>query len=300
MNIRYLQNTEIEYDRWDKCIDMSHNGTVIAYAWYLDIIHPAWSALVSDDYQAVMPLPAYVRLRSKFIQAPIFWEESSVYAIEIPDAELYQKFTTLLFKLFKIALLKTDLPIPKDKHFEIRKLSIQQIDLIRPYKYVHNQLKPEIKDIILQNVESFFFRTDLIPSELLRAIDRDATEIDVTKQGQLRRIAGALLQRRRLQITGAYDKTNDLAAAVCIGNSHGKSRIFFAWQRKDVIPLNPFFGLLDSILQQNSLQPVTLQLADSENTISYDIGAEFGAVDYVYSQIRSKQNTLISKILSWV
>ncbi|MCG8388444.1 MAG: hypothetical protein MJA30_23035 [Cytophagales bacterium] len=57
--LRYCTHKEIELEKWNDCLDSSPNSNVYATPWYLDIIHPGWSALVCEkegSYQWIMPL----------------------------------------------------------------------------------------------------------------------------------------------------------------------------------------------------------------------------------------------------
>ena len=58
--IQYIAYNNLDYEKWDKCIIGSVNGSVYAKSWYLDIVCEQWDALVLNDYEAVMPLPKKV------------------------------------------------------------------------------------------------------------------------------------------------------------------------------------------------------------------------------------------------
>ncbi len=55
--IKLLSNDQIDRALWDKTIESSPYGMIYALSWYLDIVCPDWEALVSDNYEQVMPLP---------------------------------------------------------------------------------------------------------------------------------------------------------------------------------------------------------------------------------------------------
>lgn len=56
--IRYLSREEIDATKWDRCIDLAPNGLLYACSTYLDCMSSnRWDALVSGDYEIVMPLP---------------------------------------------------------------------------------------------------------------------------------------------------------------------------------------------------------------------------------------------------
>lgn len=54
--IRYLERAAVDVEKWNRCIDESANGLIYAHSWWLDHMADNWSALVLNDYDAVMPL----------------------------------------------------------------------------------------------------------------------------------------------------------------------------------------------------------------------------------------------------
>lgn len=60
MNLIYLTRSEIDTHRWDSFMEISMQGVVYGFSWYLDVVCENWNALVwpsADEYQIVMPLP---------------------------------------------------------------------------------------------------------------------------------------------------------------------------------------------------------------------------------------------------
>ena len=55
--IRLLSHSEIDFVKYDECIENSMQGKVYAMSWYLDAVFPNWSVYVVGDYDVVMPVP---------------------------------------------------------------------------------------------------------------------------------------------------------------------------------------------------------------------------------------------------
>src|SRR5580765_931871 len=55
-DIRFLSRKEIAPEKWDQCISGAKNSLIYARSFYLDRMAKNWSALVLNDYEAVMPL----------------------------------------------------------------------------------------------------------------------------------------------------------------------------------------------------------------------------------------------------
>jgi len=78
--IRYLRHKEIDFQKWDVCIDAAINGLPYASSWYLDIAcEENWDALVLDDYDAVFPLPFKNRIIYKQLYQPFFLQQLGLF-----------------------------------------------------------------------------------------------------------------------------------------------------------------------------------------------------------------------------
>ncbi|MDD4149451.1 MAG: hypothetical protein PHE33_05430, partial [Bacteroidales bacterium] len=92
MEINYLKHNEINKILWDDKINHSLNGTVYAMSWYLDIVSPNWEALVTNDYQFLMPLPVKSKYGFKYLTQPCLSQQLGVFSdLEITD-HLFQQF----------------------------------------------------------------------------------------------------------------------------------------------------------------------------------------------------------------
>jgi len=297
MKIRFLRNHEIDTEKWDNCIARAVNGNITAYSWYLDIVNPSWSALVLDDYVAIMPLPMHERYGYLFLITPFFWEESAVYSPIAPDSDLLQKFSEILPKIFHYITFKADLPFLENKRFTCKHVSFHELDLVRPYKFTKASFEPQLIEILHVCKEKLFFRSEIMPSELLKVIDFGILPSERQKLNILRKLLGTLLQRRALEILGAYDEHNEMVAAFCIGKSHGRARLFFAWKRKQSDALYAFHGLINNYLQSNTLKTATLVLADFGRQIGTEIAESFGASEFVYTFITDRRLSLIARFI---
>jgi len=78
--IRYLRHTEIDTEKWDRCIDRSVNGLIYARPWYLDTVSPGWEALVEDDYASVFPLTWASRCGVRYLRQPFFTQQLGLFS----------------------------------------------------------------------------------------------------------------------------------------------------------------------------------------------------------------------------
>ncbi|MEJ8801183.1 GNAT family N-acetyltransferase [Pontibacter sp. H249] len=92
--LKYLTHSEIDFQKWDQCIDSAPNAIVYGYSWYLDVICPNWHGIVKEapggEYAAVMPLPVFKKFGIKYIRQPLFAQQLGVF-YKTPLTELEWK-----------------------------------------------------------------------------------------------------------------------------------------------------------------------------------------------------------------
>ena len=102
--IKLLSNDQIDRAQWDKAIESSPNGLIYALSWYLDIVCPDWEALVSDNYEQVMPLPVKNKMGLlKYPILPTFTQQLGIFSPNPGSSELTSDFVKIVKDKFKYA-----------------------------------------------------------------------------------------------------------------------------------------------------------------------------------------------------
>lgn len=97
MNIKQLNNNQIDKKRWDECIRNSSFPTIYALSWYLDVVSPNWKALVTDDYEYVFPLTLKQKLKTvKYIGIPNFCQQLGVFSKSKIDEKTLTSFLSAI------------------------------------------------------------------------------------------------------------------------------------------------------------------------------------------------------------
>jgi hypothetical protein len=90
--IRYYPHIEIDRQKWDECIAISSPSLPYAFSWYLDIVSPGWDGLVSDNYEAVMPLAFKRKWLITYMFKPYFAQQLGIFSPEILSEDLIDSF----------------------------------------------------------------------------------------------------------------------------------------------------------------------------------------------------------------
>ena len=99
---KYLTNDQIDFDKWDKCIERSYNGIVYAYSWYLDIVSDKWDALVLGDYEVVMPLTWRKKYSITYLVQPVYSQQLGVFSTQKLNTTIVNQFLNSIPEKYKL------------------------------------------------------------------------------------------------------------------------------------------------------------------------------------------------------
>ncbi len=80
MKIKHLIHTEIDKELWDKKISQAVNARIYAYSGLLDIASSGWQALVSENYEFIMPLTVRKKFFIPYIAQPKFIQQTGIFS----------------------------------------------------------------------------------------------------------------------------------------------------------------------------------------------------------------------------
>jgi len=94
MQIFHLAHDEIDKKKWDERIAHSGNGLIYATSVYLDYMSTGWQALVTEDYDYIMPLPVSNKLGIRRIMQPAFCQQLGIFSDKKIDEHITRSFIT--------------------------------------------------------------------------------------------------------------------------------------------------------------------------------------------------------------
>lgn len=102
--LKYLRHSEIDYEKWDRCINEASNSRIYAVSWYLDRTAVIWDALVWGNYEFVMPVPVKKKFGIKYIFQPIYSQQLGIFPA--PASEIATEFYNEIVRRFRYADLQ--------------------------------------------------------------------------------------------------------------------------------------------------------------------------------------------------
>ena len=92
MVIQFKKNEDIDKQLWDNCIANSFNGRVYAMSWYLDAMASGWGAIVTDNYDFIMPLPIRKKWGFAYIFQPAFTQQLGIFSSKRVTTSIANEF----------------------------------------------------------------------------------------------------------------------------------------------------------------------------------------------------------------
>jgi len=103
MVIRLLTYNEIDFTQWDACIANARHSMIYAHRFYLDGMAPKWSALVMNEYEAVMPLPFNKKWGITYLYQPPFTQQLGIFGQQSVTSEIADGFVTAIKQQYRFA-----------------------------------------------------------------------------------------------------------------------------------------------------------------------------------------------------
>ena len=302
-DIRYLTNEEINFVKWDNCINNSHNGNIYAFSWYLDIISEDWEALIGDDYESVMPLMPSKKAGIPMIFTTYLANQLGVFSTNILSEEKVNAFIKKLsevYKVFDVNLNKFNKVNPN--LYRQKFVATYEFDIIGDYKTITEGYSREIADSIKKAEENnISVVRGLLPNDFLGFSAQETTlssvklrNIDLTR---LRRIISFVMRHGLGEIYAAYGPPNELVAAVFFLKSNRKINVLFSGVSKEGLQLNALHKILDQYIEKYSGQNLTLSFENLNVPDKAAFCKGFGGKEFYFSNVQYNNLSWHKKIL---
>jgi len=97
--IQYIKHSDIDAEKWERCIETAPNSRVYSNIWHLDRTAVIWDALVWGDYEFVMPLPVRNKWGIWYVYQPLFCQQLGIFPK--PTKIIAELFYNALWEKFR-------------------------------------------------------------------------------------------------------------------------------------------------------------------------------------------------------
>jgi hypothetical protein len=299
-NIKYVDHSEIDYTRWDRCIHKASNSRVYATSWYLDRTAEVWDALIWNDYEFVMPLAVGKKYGIRYLYQPVFSQQMGIFPQ--PPEKIAVRFFTEIINKFKYADIQLNSFNPPPEIPVVGDLLPRRnflLSLNEDYKLIREKYSKNTKRNLVKAENSHLnFVPDLPLEEYIDFTRENMQHIfskkDLTK---LKSIISYSRYEGFGEIAGVYSEENLLCATVYF--CHWKGRVIYlnAASDNDGKYLRGMFFLLDRFIRKNAGKDIILDFEGSMIPGVARFFRGFGASPEYYYHFRFNRLPLLFKWL---
>lgn len=307
MTLKHLTHDQINKKRWEKTILESFNGNLYAFAWYLDIVSPGWEALVSDNYDVVIPLPIKKVLGYRILQQPLFTQQLGIFALNVTSLNHTEEYINQALDLFSYSQFQTNkhnlIDFHKLNHAELQEKVNYELDLIPSYSYLwknyhtntkrniqkarKNKLTLKVNHISTQTFVNFIRKNVGFKVSQLK-------EKDYLKMQQILNFADKFKFGENYAV---YDEYERLISSAYFIFSHQKAYYLFAANSPIGKEKRAMFYLMDEFIKRYAEKNVILDFEGSMIPNLARYYESFGASAGKYYLIKSNR---LPCILRWI
>ena len=293
MQIKHLRNSAIDYSLWDACILQSSNHLAYAYSWYLDIVSPGWEALVSEDYDFVMPLPTKSKYKIPYLVQPILTQQLGIFSKHEINEEIVNEFIKEIpyysyelnlneHNFFPKALIYPNFLLNLNKSYQ---------ELASVYSK-NNQRNIEKASKLNLRVE-----LDIDSSEFLNFYFEVEKQFISVKKNILEMLIGKGISEKAVKICGVYSSTNELIAAVCLLITSNRITYLLPVSNPKGKASSAMFLFIDQFIRKNSGNDLIFDFEGSKIEGIARFYRGFGAKNHPYYILkRFRPSFLINKL----
>lgn len=300
--IRYIENKDIDYEKWDSCIQTAMNENIYAQSYYLDLACEDWHALVENNYESVMPLCVKNRMGISYIIQPPFSQQHGVFSSRPITEEKIKEFLQQIPQSYRFINihLNADNPIQQQKSIAVlphKNLYVnlrQKIETIR--KSYSTNHKRNIKKAAKNNLSILLNqKPDDLITLYLQGNGKRYPALTENEIYILKRLIYSSIYRGQGISMGVYSPNNTLCAGCFLLFSKRNIFFIFSGYNEAGRQYSAMHFMIDAILEKFSLQDYTFQFEGSDNPSLYRFYKGFGAIEEIYRQVKMMRFPLLLK-----
>lgn len=297
--IHYLSHNEIDKSRWDETI--SQCGNIYAFSWYLDIVHPDWSALVEDDYATVMPLTGGKKFGVDYLFQPFFVQQLGVFSKQVVTSEIISRYLDAIpdkYRFSEIRFNERNCDVVNLQGIEYHRNIL--LDMDKDYDVIrsgyHSNTKRNLAKADNHNLQ---FVEGIMPEQVL-TLFRNDRGANLKKWGDgeyavLQQVANEAVRRGNAFVVGVKEDDNLLTAAIFMQTNR---RITFLFSGNSVQgkERQAMTFMLDRVIRQKTGQNLVFDFEGSDNEQLARFYLGFGGYEVKYPSLAFNRLSALGKL----
>ena len=221
MKIKHLTHNEIDTLKWNACIQNARNPLVYAESWYLDMVSPNWEALISEDYEYVMPLPVKKKYEISFLVQPPLTQQLGIFSSHTVNENVIEHFIQKIpYRSYHLSFNEQN---PYNK-------AVKQpnfvLNLNRDYDTISSEYSTNTKRNLKKTQQyGIEIKADLSVTDFLQFYNTTEKNYPVPPETKVSTLIKESFEKGKSTLYGAYNTNNELIATLCL--LHSPQRLIF-------------------------------------------------------------------------
>jgi hypothetical protein len=300
--IRYVKSSEVDFDKWDQCVENAGNGSIYACSFYLNHMCSHWDALILDDYKALMPLPWRKKIGISYLYQPFLTAQLGLIGDDI-DAALLEKFLMSIPATFKY----WDITLNKNNVFNLISFPLFlrsnfTLSLNKPYTELYAQYKQTTKRNVkksVNHVSSIIKDVDI--EDIITLNKKSALEKKgITKEDdyqKFRKLFHFLKVQKKAVSYGALSKSNTLLASAVFFLFKNKAYYILVGNSTESKATSASHRIIDVFIQEHAGENMVLDFEGSDIKSLAFFYRSFGAQEEKYAALRYNK---LPRLIRWL
>ncbi len=301
--ISFVDNSNIDRKKWDKCISESPHGIGYAYSWYLDRICSHWDALISDDYCYVMPLVNNQKYGIKYIYQPFFTQQLGVFSALPVNETTVEQFIKAIPSRFRLADLNLNLGNTiKNSQISLKKNTTYHLSLNSGFQEIQLAYNTNTKRNIQKALQSKLIVSESIEIDRFIAFTQNnlaskAPEVKQEHYLSFSEIIRYALANKLGKINVVVNERGNWLSAVFFLKTNQKCIYLAASSTQEGIGKSAMFLLIDTFIRQNAASNLILDFEGSNIPGVARFYTGFGANPQTYYSVHINRLPWIVRLL---
>lgn len=294
----------IDKRRWDDCIAKSFNGSVYAWSWYLDIVHPDWEALIENDYERVMPLTPSRKFLLSYMFQPFFVQQLGVYSQSTLSADDVERFVRAIPAKYKIVRYRLNEFNKVDYELGIYEPHRNVVlDLIYDYQSLCNNYNNNTKrNLIKANSAGLTIDKDVKAETIIKLFaENRGRDVEHWKEKEYKRLLDLVdtaIYHECCFLCGVNDIEGRTIAGGIFMCSHDRIIFLFSGSDESYKNKHALTFLLDNMIREFSESKYIFDFEGSDNDGLFRFYKGFGGKEVYYPEVKYNNLKGIFKIAS--
>ena len=286
--IKYLNNRDINYKKYDACIANAIQSKIYAYSWFLNCVAPAWDVLILDDYTAVMPLPNRKKYGIGYVFQPFWIQHLGIFSLDSLSQSVIADFYKYIPKKFKLINYNVNFKLGTSEALTNYILPLQK-DYKTIFKAFSKGRKSSIKQAQRANVE-VKENNDFVPIINLFKANKG---LNLELSDDAYKLLETLLEKAKalnvLKVLGAYSKSGGLIGGAVFLFSARRITYLFSAVNQEGRDLQAMSLILNNLIANYAETDYTLDFEGSMIPGVATFIKSFGAQKESYYHLKKRR-----------